>query len=115
MSIHKIQRRDSIMRAAGLISLLLAVVLGIAAIGNYIDDSKSRDRLLDRLSLLPAGPPMESSSFGIDRRDAMRISFLEEIAGRDANMRSDKMLGIAAVLLIGSLAILSRSKATPPR
>jgi hypothetical protein len=98
------------MRAAGLISLSVAVVLGITAIGSYLDDSKRRDRVLDQMSLLPADPPMESSSFGIGRRDAMRTSCLEEIARLDANMRNDKILeAIAAVLLIGSLAMLSRS------
>src|SRR5215467_2572522 len=91
--------RDSIMRAAGLISLLLAVVLGIAAIGSYLDDSRRRDLLLDQISLLPADPPRESSLFGIYRSDEMQTSFLEEIVKLEANMRDDKILeAIAAVL-----------------
>jgi len=83
------------MRAAGLISLLLAVVLGIAAIGSYLDDSKKRDRALDQLSLRADSP--------------LRSSDLEEIAEDDIAERNDEIVGgIAAVLLIGSLAVLSR-------
>ena len=85
------------MRAAGMITLLLAIVLGIAAIGSYIDDSSKRDKALNQLPSLRADSPLRSS-------------YLEEIARRDAGERNDEVLGeIAAVLLIVSLAMLSRS------
>ena len=35
------------LRAAGLILLLLAIVLGIAAVGSYVDDSRKRDKELN--------------------------------------------------------------------
>src|SRR5215472_5885130 len=85
------------MRAVGLISLLLAIVLGIAAVRSYVDDSRKRDKALDQILFLLADSPLRSSS-------------LEEIARFDANMRNDEILGaIAAVFLIASLAMLSRS------
>ena len=83
------------MRAAGLISLLLALGLGVAAVENYVDDSKRRDRALDHLSLHADSP--------------LRSSDLEEIAEDDIAERNDEIVGgVAAVLLIGSLAVLSR-------
>ena len=89
------------MRAAGLISLLLALGLGVAAIGSYEDDSRKRDKALNHLSLRADSP--------------LRSSDLEEIAEDDIAERNDEIVGgIAAVLLIGSLAVLSRRLVTNP-
>ena len=86
-----------IMRAVGLISLLLAIVLGIAAVRSYVDDSRKRDKALNQILFLLADSALRSSS-------------LEEIARFDANMRNDEILGaIAAVFLMASLSMLSRS------
>ena len=84
------------MRLASVILLVLAIVLDVVAIRGYVDDSKKRDGALGQLLVLPADSPSESS-------------LLEEIAKYDAAERNDKILGlIATVLLIGSLAMLSR-------
>jgi len=84
------------MRLASVILLVLAIVLDVVAIRGYVDDSKKRDGALGQLLVLPADSLSESS-------------LLVEIAKYDAAERNDKILGlIATVLLIGSLAMLSR-------
>ena len=84
------------MRVAGVILLVLAIVLGIIAIRNYMDDSRERDQALGQLLVLPVDSPLQSS-------------FIGEVANYDANERNDKILGlIAAALLMSSLAMLSR-------
>ena len=82
--------------SAGVILLVLAIVLGIIAIRNYIDDSRERDQALGQLLVLPADSPLQSS-------------FTGEVANYDTNERNDKILGlIAAALLMSSLSMLSR-------
>jgi hypothetical protein len=84
------------MRAACLISLLLAIALGSVAVGSYLDDSSKRDRAFGQVLVLRADSPLRSS-------------YLELIATLDGNKRNDETLGLlAALLLIGSLAMLSR-------
>ena len=89
------------MRAFAVSSLLLAVVLGIVAIRNYSENSKKRDMAISQMSLLTADSPLRSS-------------YLEEIAKLDTEQRNDKIVGlIAGLLLIGSVALSSRSAVAP--
>jgi len=91
------------MRVAGVILLVLAIVLGIIAIRNYLDDSRERDQALGQLLVLPVDSPLQSS-------------FIGEVANYDAKERNDKILGlIAAALLMSSLSMLSRPRNLNPR
>ena len=82
------------MRAAGFISLLFAIALGVFAIETYEQDSRQRDIAIDQLLLLLSDSPLRSSS-------------LEEIGRFDGQIRNDEIVGgIAGVFFIGSLAIL---------
>jgi hypothetical protein len=84
------------MRVVGVILLVVALVLGIVAIRNYVDGSRKRARAVGQLIGLPADSPLRSF-------------YLAEVAKRDVDERNDTILGlIAGVLLIGSLAMVSR-------
>jgi hypothetical protein len=83
------------MRVVGVILVVLAIVLGIVATEKYVNDSETRDKALNQLSLRA-----DSSS---------RSYFITEVAEHDIHLRNDEILGvIASVLLILSFAMLSR-------
>jgi len=98
----RLQYNSRRMRAAAIIALLVAIVLGIAAIGNFIDDSVKRQRALNNMLSLRVDSPL-------------RESYLAEIDKHESEERIDGILGLIAVtFLIGSLVMFSQVNKQKP-
>jgi flagellar basal body-associated protein FliL len=88
------------MKAAAVIALIVAIVLAIAAIGNFIDDSSKRDEAAKKMWPAVGQPEFSDIKSDVDK--------LEEA------QRNDGIMGLAAVVfLIASLAMFSKGKSQP--
>ena len=84
------------MRSPGVIMLFVTIVIGIVAIGSYMDDNEKEHRAIAQLALLRADSPLRSSS-------------LQKIGQFDSEERKDEIVGaIATAVPIGSLARMLR-------
>jgi len=92
------------MRAAAVISLLVAIVLGIAAIGNYASDENKRDQVTKHMwsGVHQTAETGNSGEFDSAKTEADEL---------DQSERTDGIMGLIAVtFLIGSLVMFSKSK-----
>jgi hypothetical protein len=91
------------MKAAAVLALIVAIVLGIAALGNFIDDSSRRDRAVkSMLDNFPSHSSLSNSSFNY---------YDHEVEEADAAEQRDGIMALVAVtFLIGSLVMFSQAK-----
>jgi hypothetical protein len=90
-------------KAAAVLALIVAIVLAIWALGNFVEDSNRRDQAVKAmLDNFPTHSSMSTSSFNSSNREADEAESAEE---RDGIMA----LG-AVTFLIGSLVMFSQTK-----
>jgi len=89
------------MKVAAVLALIVAIVLGIAALGNFIDDSSQRDRAVNRMASSWSHSSFDRYNQDVDEAEA-------------AEQRDGIMALLAVTFLIGSLVMFSQAKKPKP-